>query len=118
MCAGAWTLVVATSGCGGTTPSADNPAPREVSEQAEDATESPVRGADPTPVAPPKACNDETCSSCGDALCPAGFYCEEARSLCSWVPECAGDASCACLQKTLPGCSCDDREGKLYVTCQ
>lgn len=66
---------------------------------------------------PPAACSDETCSPCGDGLCPTGFYCDEARGLCSWVPECAGKLSCDCLAKVVGNCTCETRDRGTYVKC-
>jgi hypothetical protein len=62
-------------------------------------------------------CTSGTCTRCGDAVCLTGFYCEESVSACGWVPECAESPSCSCLGKYLDGCSCDERAGGVYVTC-
>lgn len=66
-------------------------------------------------------CSDQTCFPCGEGLCPVGFYCDEQAArgpACSWLPECAEAASCACVQGVLgSGCSCDDASGGPRVTC-
>lgn len=72
-------------------------------------------GAAPT-QAPP--CAGESCSRCGQAACLAGFFCEEASSACSWLPNCAQDLSCSCLQAEMPNCDCEERDGDVFVNCR
>lgn len=62
-------------------------------------------------------CAEGTCTHCGDAVCLNGFYCDEGAQACGWVPACAKDPSCQCLQQALPGCSCEAREAGLFVRC-
>jgi len=63
------------------------------------------------------ACDDGTCSRCGNGICPSGWYCDEKSNGCSWLSECAGKPSCACVTRVL-GASCKCREdGGLKVTC-
>src|SRR5688500_13534287 len=55
-------------------------------------------GAEPSAPRRP-SCEDSTCFECGSGICMTGFYCDEGAqggSACSWLPECAGKASCAC----------------------
>ena len=67
-------------------------------------------------------CSDQTCFPCGESMCPVGFYCDEKSSggpACSWLPECAEAASCACVTAVLgSSCSCDDASGGPQVTCE
>jgi hypothetical protein len=71
-------------------------------------------------AAPVRAtCDDGTCSPCGDALCPAGWYCDETAKggpSCGWLPECAQKAGCACVKKAL-GCACEEKAGGAHVSC-
>jgi hypothetical protein len=62
-------------------------------------------------------CAGGTCSHCGDAVCLNGFYCDEGAKACAWIPACAKEPTCECLQQALPGCSCEAREGGLFVSC-
>jgi hypothetical protein len=63
------------------------------------------------------ACADGSCQHCGEAVCLSGFYCDEGAGACAWVPACAKDPTCECLQQALPGCQCEVREGGLFVRC-
>lgn len=71
------------------------------------------------PAASP--CNDSSCFSCGTGLCPTGFYCDESIDggpACSWSPTCAQKPDCACLLGELgSGCTCEARDGGVYVRC-
>lgn len=69
----------------------------------------------PEPVDP---CASGTCTHCGEAVCLSGFYCEESESSCGWLPQCASDLSCDCIGKVLTDCSCEEREGGVYLTCE
>lgn len=69
------------------------------------------------PPAAADACAEGTCTHCGEALCLNGFYCDEGAQACGWVPACAKEPNCECLQQALPGCSCEAREGGLFVRC-
>jgi len=73
-----------------------------------------------TTAAPARAtCDDGTCSPCGDALCPTGWYCDETAKggpSCGWLPECAQKSGCACVKKAL-GCACEEEAGGAHVTC-
>jgi len=66
-------------------------------------------------------CEDGTCFSCGDGVCPVGAYCATApdgAQACAWVPECP-KPSCACVTRALgSGCSCSESGGAPQVTCQ
>jgi hypothetical protein len=62
-------------------------------------------------------CADGTCSHCGEAVCLTGFYCDESVNACAWVPACAKEPSCECLQQALPGCRCELRDNAPFVRC-
>ena len=67
------------------------------------------------------ACDDGTCSPCGDALCPTGWYCDESAPggpACGWLPECAQKPGCGCIKKALAGCSCEEKSGGLHLVCK
>jgi hypothetical protein len=72
-------------------------------------------------AAPAKpSCDDGTCTLCGEALCPKGWYCDESApggAACGWLPECAEKASCACVKKAFKGCSCEDGSGGARLSC-
>jgi hypothetical protein len=124
------TLVVAVflTACGGTAPAADSPrsGKSDSSENAADGDsasgDSPDGEAESAASAePPKpSCDDGTCSPCGDALCPSGWYCDETAPggpACGWLPECAGKATCGCVKRAFSGCGCEDRAGFPHVRC-
>ena len=82
----------------------------EASEEAEASNE-----------APAPACSDGTCTPCGDGWCPNGWYCDETAKggpACGWLPECAKKPGCACVERALSSCSCEEREGGQHVTCK
>jgi hypothetical protein len=119
-----WSVAAAlAAGCGGSsTPAAsvDTSAPA----RPEHATTSEPRDADDaaSPAAAPAhaTCDDGTCTPCGDALCPSGWYCDEGAHggpACGWLPECAQKASCGCVKKAFAGCSCEEQLGAAHVTC-
>jgi hypothetical protein len=62
-------------------------------------------------------CAGGSCTRCADTVCLSGFYCDERANACSWVPACAKDPTCACLERALPACQCEEREGGLHVSC-
>lgn len=71
------------------------------------------------PAAP--ACADGSCTPCGEGLCPNGWYCDETAKggpACSWLPECAKKPGCACVERALSGCSCEERDGGQHVSCK
>jgi hypothetical protein len=73
--------------------------------------------ADEPAVAKKAACDDGTCTPCGDAQCPVGWYCDESAKggpACGWLPECPKKATCACVKRVFSG-SCEERNGGLYV---
>lgn len=103
-------------GCGGSNEPAPATAAAVTSEaEAEQSTPEEAVESEPPPAA--DACAEGTCTHCGDALCLNGFYCDEGAQACGWVPACAKEPSCECLQQALPGCSCEAREGGLFVRC-
>lgn len=63
-------------------------------------------------------CDDGTCSLCGNSICPAGWYCDEEASACSWLTECAEKPSCGCVTRVLgSACKCKEERGGLKVAC-
>jgi hypothetical protein len=88
-------------------------------EQGDDSS-SDEKEADEGKVASKPACDDGTCTLCGDAQCPTGWYCDESAKggpACGWLPECAKKPTCACVKKAYQGCSCEERAGSPHVTC-
>ncbi len=74
-----------------------------------------------TPALP--SCEDGTCFSCGDGICPSGFYCETNATTtgCAWHPSCPKNPTCTCLRSAIlkdPSCACEDRNGTAFVTCR
>ena len=67
-------------------------------------------------------CSGGTCAKCGTAVCLAGYFCLESAAkgpTCSWLPECPSEASCSCVEGVLgDGCSCEERDGGVFVTCE
>jgi len=67
-------------------------------------------------------CDDGTCFACGQGICPKGFYCDEQAvggAACSWLPSCPTEPACSCVKRTLgAGCSCEEREGGVFVSCK
>lgn len=113
-------MLAAQLGCGGATPGADQPGAG--ASGAETAGESPS-GVGPSvgPEAAADSCADGSCVSCGEGICPAGYFCNESASGgagCGWVAECAESATCACVQQALgSGCECSERGGFAVVRC-
>ena len=113
-------LASLTWSCGGATPKAH--APNRHSDAAASG-DNDTQAPDDTPEAPQApSCDDGTCFSCGNGICPKGFYCDQKAPggpACSWLPKCAKQASCSCVQHVLgSGCSCDEKNGGVYVDCQ
>jgi hypothetical protein len=115
-------------GCGGSTQAADHPSSSEPGSpergsDTESASSDESRGDGETTASskPEKpSCDDGTCSPCGDALCPSGWYCDESAPggpACGWLPECASKASCACVKRAFSGCSCEEQAGSAHVRC-
>ncbi len=122
----AWFVVLAVSmaaagatACGGpqqvAAPDEVDSEPTSSTQSSADATEYEAEGDEPE--APPDPCADGSCAPCGDTVCLKGFFCDEAAGACSWVPSCAEEPDCGCLEKELSGCSCAERDGGLYVQC-
>jgi hypothetical protein len=126
--ASALLLVSLLLGCGGSTGAAESPSSgeRESSKSGDD-SESTSGGesesdatSDAPAVAEKPSCDDGTCTPCGDALCPSGWYCDESApggAACGWLPECASKASCSCVKRVFSECSCEDRAGSAHVRC-
>jgi hypothetical protein len=103
--------------CGGGTPTAggvDTPGEQAGTQPEQEWSEAEL---DTQTAEPADPCASGTCTRCGEGVCLAGYYCEESVSACSWVPECVQAPSCGCLAKYLSGCSCEERGGGVYVTC-
>lgn len=114
------------AGCGGSDKPVESPAGEPASEgAASEAAEAAGDGDSETEAAetaPRKAsCDDGTCSPCGEALCPSGWYCDERApggSACGWLPECAQKPTCACIKRAFSACSCEDSGGIAHLTCE
>lgn len=64
-------------------------------------------------------CADQSCFRCGDGICPKGFYCDEKAGACSWLPECASEASCSCVKQGAgDSCTCEEKSGGVYARCE
>jgi hypothetical protein len=125
----AWLLLSCSfAACGGSTPAAESPGSADGSSaesggDAESASgESSDGDGESSAAAEPAkpSCDDGTCSPCGDALCPSGWYCDESAPggpACGWLPECAGKATCSCVKRAFSGCSCEDQSGSAHVRC-
>lgn len=108
---------------GGSTPepataeSSDGEERRASSDSDGDEPSSSTSDSDEAPVAKRPACDDGTCTLCGEAQCPTGWYCDESAKggpACGWLPECAKKPTCSCVKKAFPG-GCEERNGGLYV---
>jgi hypothetical protein len=112
----------ALAGCGGGAQPAASASEQGPSAGEARAAREPASGtSDETdaPAPPRAACDDGTCTPCGDALCPTGWYCDESAQggpSCGWLPECAQKSGCACVKKAL-GCGCEEKAGAPHVTC-
>jgi hypothetical protein len=83
----------------------------------DDSSESESKAAEPKGP----SCDDGTCSSCGNSICPSGWYCDEKVNggSCSWLVECAQKPSCGCITKVLGSqCKCREEGGGLKVACE
>ena len=66
-------------------------------------------------------CEDGTCFGCGSGICPTGHYCDESSpggAACGWLPECAQEATCSCVEAVFTDCSCEERAGGVYLSCE
>jgi hypothetical protein len=106
-------LLQVVSGCGGAQPQARH---RASGARADDSPAS--ESSEPDTA----GCHDETCFVCGEAMCLKGFYCDQALGggpACSWLPECAKEASCSCLKSVFgSACSCEERDNGVYLRCE
>jgi hypothetical protein len=108
--------------CGGSSPeptTAEHGDTREQQSRNErdDEPSSADSDADEPTIAKKPACDDGTCTLCGDAQCPTGWYCDESAKggpACGWLPECAKKPTCACVKHAFSG-GCEERNGGLYV---
>ena len=119
LCSAALAMV---SSCGGGSSAPGARAPTEASEEEGMASEEPGSSSSSSEgQSEAPRCEDGTCSPCGDAVCPTGYYCDEGVSpaVCSWLPECAREPSCNCLTRRLGNaCACEARDNGLYVKCE
>jgi hypothetical protein len=115
-------VAVLALGCGGSDKPAESADTRGSSPQSarEQRESQPTTDDDSDAPTPPRAtCDDGTCTPCGDALCPKGWYCDETAHggpACGWLPECAQKSGCACVKKAL-SCACEEKSGSAHVTC-
>ena len=114
--------LVATACGGGSTPepataeSSDGDESRASRDSNDDEPSSSAADDDAAPVAKKPACDDGTCTLCGDAQCPTGWYCDESAKggpACGWLPECAKKPTCACAKRVFS--DCEEKNGGLYV---
>jgi hypothetical protein len=118
-------LLTLALGCGGSTKPAESGPAHEMSTEREQGHAPRAAAGDdepgPAPAAKRGACDDGTCSPCGDAVCPNGWYCDESAPggpACGWLPECAQKAGCGCIKKALAGCACEEKSGAAHLTCK
>jgi hypothetical protein len=114
--------VVAVACGGGSTPepataeSSDGDERRASSGSNDDESSSSASDDNEAPVAKKPACDDGTCTLCGEAQCPTGWYCDESAKggpACGWLPECAKKPTCACVKRVFS--DCEEKSGGLYV---
>jgi len=116
-------LVCFAAGCGGSTKPAESSAPAAGTHTSTRPSDEDASGSDDTSsaaVARRATCDDGTCSPCGDALCPNGWYCDETAPggpACGWLPECAQKPGCGCVKKALSGCGCEEKAGAAHLSC-
>jgi hypothetical protein len=108
--------LVALVSCGG--PASTGPSARSAGEDPADTTAS----TDPSGPRLPN-CEDGSCFACGDTVCLKGYYCETLGNVsgCAWNAPCANKASCNCLTSQPShdsSCSCEERDGHAFVSCQ
>lgn len=105
---------VACGASGASTPPREQAAASDAEDEV-DTESAPETPAQSEPVDP---CASGTCSQCGNAVCLAGFYCEEAVSACGWLPQCANQLTCECVTAVLKDCSCEERGQGVYLSCR
>jgi hypothetical protein len=101
-------------------------APATVHQSSSGSATSKTKAPDPTPKEDEGRggvqCDDGSCFACGEAICLSGFFCSVGKSGhgCAWLPNCGGRPNCGCIAPSLredPSCSCQEKEGGVYVTC-
>ncbi|MCA9644256.1 MAG: hypothetical protein H6718_32325 [Polyangiaceae bacterium] len=106
-------------GCGGGTPAANHPGDGESGAVGSDGPSS--AGGRAVGDDPSDPCADGSCVTCGEGVCPEGYFCNESAAGgagCGWLAECAEAATCACVQPALgSGCECNERGGFAVVSC-
>jgi hypothetical protein len=123
--AAAGTLLGACGGDGGSKQPAESAHDVESTSQAradsDEPSDTPAEADEASEASPRRtSCDDGTCAPCGDGICPSGWYCDEGAKggpACGWLPECAQKPSCACLTRALSGCSCEEKQGGLHLSC-
>jgi hypothetical protein len=118
---------LSASGCGGSAqpaPSApesgEERSPSSASDDASAAADGAGENATSAADSETAPCDDGTCTPCGSALCPSGWYCDESAKggpACGWLPECAQKPTCGCVKRAFGGCSCEDEGGAAHLTC-
>ena len=108
--------LVALVSCGG--PASSGPNARSAGDDPADTSAS----TDPSGPRLP-SCEDGSCFACGDTVCLKGYYCERLGNVsgCAWNAPCANKASCSCLTSQPShdsSCSCEERDGNAFVSCQ
>lgn len=109
-------VVFGAVGCGSSEVSTQHP--RTTTAREASPPQAPEEEGFPEAAEPQGPCNGADCFQCGDAVCLPGFYCDEPRGVCSWLPQCEQGTGCECIERILPGCRCEMREGGVYVDCQ
>jgi hypothetical protein len=112
--------VLLAAACGGAAPATVHKSPSAATPSSK------VKAADPAPKEEEGRggvqCDDGSCFACGEAICLSGFFCSVGKTGhgCAWLPTCSGRPSCGCITPSLredPSCSCQEKEGGIYVTC-
>lgn len=116
---GALVSVLLLAACGGATPPA---ARKPAAETATAKTSAPGPAPKDDEGRGGVQCDDGSCFACGEAVCLSGFFCSvgKAGHGCAWMPNCTGRPTCGCISPALredPSCSCQEKEGGVYVTC-
>ncbi|HMI85571.1 MAG TPA: hypothetical protein VK550_15850 [Polyangiaceae bacterium] len=111
--------MLAMTACGGAAPATVRKAPTETAIGKRKVSDPPSKEEEGRAGV---QCEDGSCFACGEAICFSGFFCSVGKSGhgCAWLPTCGGRPSCGCLAPSLredPSCSCQEKEGGIYVTC-
>jgi len=116
--------VAVACGGGGSSKPADSASSARSAHAEQSSAGEPEEEQDEQAAAPPalSRCDDGTCFGCGEGICPKGFYCDEQAvggAACGWLPSCPTEPACSCVKRTLgAGCTCEEREGGVFVSCK